>query len=93
MLILTAPVAFVLLATGSLVVHQVTVFSIMIGWSGYAIVRYFGWSARTAVGGGISVIVSFVMFFISLGVAFYVFLLMEVGAERFLEVFSQSPPA
>jgi len=92
-LLLTAPVAFVLVATGSLVVHQVTVFSIMIGWSGYAIVQYFGWSARTAVGGGISVIVSFVFFFISLVVAFYIFLIMEVGVERLLEVFSQGPPA
>lgn len=93
MLILTAPAAFLLVATGSLLVHQVTVFSTMLGWSGYAIVRYFGWSARTAVGGGISVVVSFLIFFISLVTTFYVFLLMEVGVEQFLEVFSQGPPA
>lgn len=87
MLLLTATAVWVVVFTDSIWYQQVMVYPIMIGWTMYAIVSYFGRLARTFVTGGVAVVVAFLCFFLAITIGMLVNMVITVGVEQIIEAF------
>ena len=87
MLLITATAVVIVAVTDSIWYHQMAVYPLMIVWTMYAIVSYFGRSVRTFVTGGIAMVLAFLCFFLANIIGMLVNMVLTVGVDRIAEAF------
>jgi hypothetical protein len=93
LLLLTAPVSFIVIVTENLTLHTAIVIPLMVGWAVYSILCYFGWNGRTFALGTLSVILSITAFLTAMAAGMLIALILEVGPEQFVEAFQTTAEA
>jgi hypothetical protein len=89
MLLLTVTAVWVVVFTDSIWYQQVMVYPIMIGWTMYAIVSYFGRSARTFVIGGVAMVLAVLCYLLATTIGMVVNTVAAVGIDQIVAAFQQ----